>query len=35
MSAQVAVATEHGHGPTPGFWGSYVFSVDHKTIGKQ
>ena len=35
MSAQVAVATEHGHGPEPGFWRSYVFSVDHKTIGKQ
>ncbi len=37
MSAQAAVATEHGHGhgPKPGFWRSYVFSVDHKTIGKQ
>ena len=35
MSAQVAVKAEHGHGPVPGFWRSYVFSVDHKTIGKQ
>ena len=35
MSAQAAVATEHGYGPEPGFWRSYVFSVDHKTIAKQ
>ena len=25
---------EMGH-PAPGFWRTYVFSTDHKTIGKQ
>ena len=32
-----AVHAEHGHGghAEPGFLGKYVFSLDHKTIGKQ
>ena len=32
--SQTAVAVQHGHEKL-GFWRQYVFSTDHKTIGKQ
>ncbi|MFQ5802618.1 MAG: cbb3-type cytochrome c oxidase subunit I [Candidatus Methylomirabilales bacterium] len=30
-----ATHIEHAHHEEPGFWRTYVFSTDHKTIGKQ
>ncbi len=35
VQAGAAVARSHAHGAPRGFWRTYVFSVDHKMIGKQ
>src|SRR5512139_885138 len=35
MQAVPQTAVHETHGPELGFWRNYVFSVDHKVIGKQ
>ena len=35
MSATVAAHAAHGHHAEHGFWRTYIFSLDHKMIGRQ